>query len=88
MDASDSDVGTRGTFEGRCGLNGGAFRLEAGYTTVSFGSFRGGILDRCPRVRTVLCDVSTDTVTCGSTLGVSLAADGSFQRGIGKSDSG
>jgi len=34
---------TRGTWLGRCGLNGGAFRFEAGYVTVSFGSFRGGI---------------------------------------------
>lgn len=34
---------TRGTWLGRCGLNGGGFRFEAGYVTVSFGSFRGGI---------------------------------------------
>jgi hypothetical protein len=34
---------TRGTWLGRCGLKGGAFRFDAGYVTVSFGSFRGGI---------------------------------------------
>lgn len=44
VDASDSVVGIRGTFEGRCGLKGGALRLEAAYTTFSLGSLRGGIL--------------------------------------------
>lgn len=44
IELSDSVVGMRGTFEGRCGLNAGAFRFDAGYTTVSFTSLRGGIL--------------------------------------------
>jgi hypothetical protein len=34
---------TRGTWLGRWGLNGGGFRLDGGYVTVSFGSLRGGI---------------------------------------------
>jgi hypothetical protein len=34
---------TRGTWLGLCGLNGGGFRFDAGYVTVSLGSLRGGI---------------------------------------------
>lgn len=39
----DSPSPVREVFEGRSGLNGGALRLLAGYTTVSFGSLRGAI---------------------------------------------
>lgn len=45
IELSDSVVGIRGTVEGRSGLNGGALRLDAGYTTTSFGILLyGGIL--------------------------------------------
>lgn len=44
IELSDSVVGIRGTFEGRRGLKAGTLRFEAGYTTCSFGSLRGGIV--------------------------------------------
>lgn len=44
---SDSVVdATRAALPGRCGLKGGPLRLEAGYVTDSFGSLRGGMIDR------------------------------------------
>jgi len=45
VELSDPVVETRGTFDGRCGLKGGALRFDdISYTTASLGSLRGGIL--------------------------------------------
>lgn len=57
---------TRGTWLGRCGLNGGAFCFEAGYVTVSFGSLRGGIDRESEKGRKVVEVMGWKGATCST----------------------